>query len=51
MAIIYGRAESEKEILNQFHDSIKSVEDVETFHEKLKGKIKVKNAIEAINLY
>jgi len=39
MAIIYGRAESEKEIVNQFHDSIKTVEDVETFHEKLKGKL------------
>jgi len=39
MAIIYGRAESEKEILNQFHDSIKSVEDVDTFHQKLKGKL------------
>jgi len=39
MAIIYGRPESEKEITNQFHDSIKTVEDVETFHDKLKGKL------------
>jgi len=39
MAVIYGRAESEKEILNQFHDSIKSVEDVDTLHQKLKGRL------------
>jgi len=39
MAVIYGRAESEKEILNQFHDSIKSVEDVETLHSNLKNKL------------
>ncbi len=45
MAIIYGRTESEKEILNQFHDSIKTVEDVEIFHEKLKGKSKKKQSL------
>jgi len=39
MAIIYGRPESESEILNQFHDSIKTFGDVDTFHEKLKGKL------------
>jgi len=39
MAIVYGRAESEKEITNQFHDSIKSVEDVDTFHSNLKNKL------------
>jgi len=39
MAVIYGRVESEKEILNQFHDSIKSVEDVDTFHNNLKNKL------------
>jgi len=39
LAIIYGRAESEREILNQFHDSIKSVEDVDTFHSNLKNKL------------
>lgn len=39
MAIIYGRAESEKEITEQFHDSIKSIEDVETFHGNLKDKL------------
>ena len=39
MAIIYGRPESEIEILDKFHDSINSLEEVDTFHDKLKGKL------------
>jgi len=39
MAIIYGRPESEMEILDKFHDSINSLEEVDTFHDKLKGKL------------
>jgi len=39
MVLIYGRAESEMEILDKFHDSINSLEEVDTFHDKLKGKL------------
>jgi len=39
VAIIYGRPESEIEILDKFHDSINSLEEVDTFHDKLKGKL------------
>ena len=39
MAIIYGRPDSEIELLNRSPDSIKKVEDVETVHKKLKDEL------------
>ena len=39
MAIIYGRPDSEIEILNQSPASVKKVEDIETVHQKLKDQL------------
>jgi len=39
MAIIYGRAEAEKDLLSISPDSVKNVEDLETIHQELKDKL------------
>ncbi len=39
MAIIYGRAETEKDLLNLAPDTVKKVEDIETIHQELKNKL------------
>jgi len=38
MAIIYGRPESEREILNNFPNSVKTIEDIEMVHKKLQNQ-------------
>ena len=40
MAIIYGRAETEKDLLNLAPDTVKKVEDIETIHQELKNKLR-----------
>jgi len=39
MAIIYGRAESEKDLLRISPNSVKKIEDLETIHQELKDKL------------
>jgi len=39
MAIIYGRAETEKDLLDLAPDSITKVEDIETVHQELKDQL------------
>jgi len=39
MAIIYGRAEAEKDLLSISPNSVKKVEDLETVHQELKDKL------------
>jgi len=39
MAIIYGRAQTEKDLLRISPDSVKKVEDLETIHQELKDKL------------
>ena len=39
MAIIYGRAESEKELLNLYPKSVKKFDDIETVHQELKDQL------------
>ena len=39
MAIIYGRAEAEKDLLSISPDSVKKVEDLETIHQELKDHL------------
>lgn len=39
MAIIYGRPETEKDLLSQSPNSIKNFEDIEPVHQKLKAKL------------
>jgi len=41
MSIIYGRPESEREILNNFPNSIKKIEDIEIFHQKLQNQFTI----------
>jgi len=39
MAMIYGRAESEKELLNLYPKSVKKFDDIETVHQELKDQL------------
>ena len=39
MAIIYGRAAAEKDLLSHFHKSVKNVKDIDTVHQKLKDRL------------
>jgi len=41
MAIIYGRADSEKQLLDKYPKSIKNVEDIDTTHEEIINDLKV----------
>lgn len=42
MAIIYGRPESEKELLNQYPKEVQSIDDIPRVHEEFKEKVKKK---------
>ena len=39
MAIIYGRAQTEKDLLNIAPKTVKKVEDIEIIHQELKNKL------------
>jgi len=45
MAIIYGRAESEKELLNLYPKRVQKIEDIKRVHEELKDGTKLKGRI------
>ena len=46
MAIIYGRAETEKDLLDISPNIVKKVEDIEIMHQELKNKKKAKKTLE-----
>ncbi len=39
MAIIYGRAESEKELLSKYTNEVKKIEDIPKMHEYFKETV------------
>ena len=50
MAIIYGRAETEKDLLRISPDSVNKVEDIETIHQELKDELSNKKKVFVNNL-
>lgn len=44
MAIIYGRADSEKQLLSKYPKEVKKIEDIPIAYEKLKASLKEKDA-------
>ena len=40
MALIYGRAESEKELLDLYPKKVKKIEDIDRVHQELKDELK-----------
>ena len=42
VAIIYGRAESEKELLKKYPKRVQKIEDIERVHQEMKEELKVK---------
>lgn len=43
MAIIYGRAQSEKELLKKYPDRVKTIKDISRVREEMKNELKVKD--------
>jgi len=43
MAIIYGRADSEKQLLNKYPKHVKTIDDIPRVHQELKDELKVEN--------
>jgi len=43
LAIIYGRAESEKELLNKYPKKVQKIEDIERVHQELKEDLKAEH--------
>lgn len=44
MSIIYGRADSEKQLLSKYPKEVKKIEDIPIVYEKLKASLKEKDA-------
>jgi len=42
MAIIYGRADSEKQLLDKYPKHVQKIEDIPKVHQELKDKLKIK---------
>jgi len=42
MAIIYGRADSEKQLLNKYPKQVEKIEDIPRVHQEMKEKLKIK---------
>ena len=41
MVIIYGRAESEKELLKKYPNRVQKIEDIERVHQEMKEELKI----------
>lgn len=41
MAIIYGRAESEKELLSKYPKRVQKIEDIDRVHQEMKDELKI----------
>lgn len=43
MAIIYGRADSEKQLLSKYPNRVKKIEDIDKVHQEMKNELKVED--------
>ena len=42
MAIIYGRADSERQLLSKYPSRVKRIDDIDKVHQEMKDELKVR---------